>query len=99
MTNLAVAEKMVSSMVGSDFDTMLTTLADNVSMTTPMGPQKGKAAVGATLKMFVGMGAKPSNPVQDGEEIYSTAMSPMGPTRIYYTVEDGLITVITTKLG
>jgi hypothetical protein len=99
MSNIETATRMVSAMLGGDIETMLGTLTDDIAMTTPMGPQKGKPAVGATLKMFVGMGAKPGLPEEVGGEIYSKAMSPMGAVQIVYQFRDGLICNIATRPG
>jgi ketosteroid isomerase-like protein len=99
MTDLEIAQKMIAAMKSGDFEGLLTTLDDNVSMVTPMGPQKGKAAVGATLKMFAGMGAKPDTPIQDGPDIYARTNTPMGSARIFFTLNEGLIVSMETKMG
>jgi hypothetical protein len=99
MSDLETAQKMVTAMVSGDFEGLAATLDDNVSMITPMGPQKGKAAVGATLKMFAGMGAKPETPEQEGDDIFAKTNTPMGPARIYFAFGGGLIVSMETKIG
>ena len=72
---------------------------ETCSMNTPMGPQNGSLAVAATLNMFATMGAKPEMPVEEDGEIFSRSDSPMGKVRIIYTLTEGLISRIETKMG
>lgn len=99
MNDQETAAKLVDAMLAGDVEAMLSTMTDDVAMTTPMGPQKGKSAVGATLKMFANMGAKPGEPVVEDGEILSKAMSPMGPVKIVYSFREGLVSSIETRAG
>lgn len=99
MSDLTVATTLVEKMIAKDKEGMLTVLAENVTMTTPMGPQNGARAVAASLHMFATMGAEPDMPVEENGAIFSRSDSPMGKVEIHFTVDNGSVTNIETKTG
>ena len=101
MSTIEIVKTYVNAWNAKEVDKIIGMFAEDAVMSSPMGPQKGKAQIRSSTSMFLAMTAKQTmtEPYEEAGVVHAKIKAPVGMVTLAFKVESGLIQRIDAKIG
>lgn len=101
MSTLETVGAYVTAWNNRELENLMALFTENAVMSSPMGPQKGKAQIRSQSSMFLAMTAKNkmTDPYEENGAVRAKIKAPVGTVTLTFTVAGGLIDRIDAKMG